>query len=159
MTFFHLKDFNQSSQKGFPGKELASVLSHVDFEWPKPRQHLVFLIDFRDFACMTCLDSFLDFYLRIPPRLQTEDSMGILILNPERRDKTSSDIARVKLRGFVESNNIAFPVQVDQFHVFGEFAKEGTSVVLFDYDREIIKKFQFPLRQQDLDEILGYLRN
>lgn len=145
MTFFHLKGSNPSSQKELPGHGFSVKL--------------VFFIDFRDFACLTCLDSFLDFYRRIPSRFQAEDSMGILILNPERRDKTSSDIARVKLRGFVESNNITFPVQVDRFHVFGEFAKDGTSVVLFDYDREIIKKFLFPLRQQDLKEILGYLKN
>jgi len=147
MTFFHLRGFDRSSQKGFP----------VDFDWPERRQHLLFFIDFRDFSCMTCLDSFLDFYRRLPPRFQTEDSMGILVLDPEKRDKTSSEIARVKLRGFVLSNHIAFPVQVDQFHVFRGIAQEGTSVVLFDYDREIIKRFLFPLRQQDLDEIFRCL--
>lgn len=145
MTFFHLRGFHPSSQKGLSGHGFSVKL--------------VFFIDFRDFACLTCLDSFLDFYRRIPPRFRIEDSMGLLVLNPERRDETSSAIARVKLRGFVESNNIAFPVQVDRFHVFSEFAKDGTSVVLFDYDQEIIKKFLFPLRQQELDEILGYLRN
>jgi hypothetical protein len=157
MTFFHLRGFDRSSQKGFPGEEMASVLSHVDFEWPERRQRLLFFIDFRDFSCMTCLDSFLDFYRRLPPRFQTEDSMGILVLDPEKRDKTSSEIARVKLRGFVLSNHIIFPVQVDRFHVFRGIAQEGTSVVLFDYDREIIKRFLFPLRQQDLDELFRCL--
>jgi hypothetical protein len=135
------------------------VLSHVDFERPERRQHLLFFIDFRDFSCMTCLDSFLDFYRRLPLRFQTEDSMGILVLAPEKRDKTSSEIARVKLRGFVLSNHIVFPVQIDRFHVFRGVAQEGTSVVLFDYDREIIKRFLFPLRQQDLDELFRCLKD
>lgn len=133
-------------------------MSPLNFEWTKSRQYLLFFIDFRDFACLNCLDSFLGFYRQLPPRFQKEDAMGVLILDPGKDDEISIQIARVKLRGFVLSNNIAFPMQVDRSHVFREFAREGTSVVLLDFDREIIRKFPFPLRQKDAGELLGYLR-
>jgi hypothetical protein len=164
LTFFHFKGFPTSSgenllaeEKAYLEQGEASVVGHLGFEWRRSRQHLLFFIDFRDFACLNCLDSFLDFYHRLPPRFQSEDAMGVLILEPGREDETSIQIARVKLRGFALSNHIKFPVQVDRFHVFREFAQEGTSVVLLDYDREIIRKFLFPLRQKDLEELLGYL--
>jgi len=165
LAFFHLRGFHGASEEIVPSEEKAcleqgtgSFVSQLDLEWTKSRQYLLFFIDFRDFACLNCLDSFLNFYRRLPPRFQKEDAMGVLILDPGKDSETSVQIARVKLRGFVLSNHIAFPIQVDRFHVFREFAREGTSVILLDYDREIIRKFLFPLRQKDVDEILGYLK-
>ncbi len=164
LTFFHFRGFHASSGENIlTGREVRlgevaeSVTGQLGVEWTRSRQHLIFFIDFRDFACLSCLDSFLGFYRGLPPRFQSEDSMGILILDSEKDDETSVQIARVKLRGFVLSNHIAFPVQVDRFHVFREIAREGTSVVLLDYDREIVRKFLFPLRQKDEEELSGYL--
>lgn len=160
LAFVHLRGFHGASEeKACLEQGGASLVSPLDFEWTKSRQYLLFFIDFRDFACLNCLDSFLRFYRQLPPRFQKEDAMGVLILDPRKDSEMSVQIARVKLRGFVMSNHIAFPIQVDRSHVFGEFAKRGTSVVLLDYDREIIRKFLFPLRQKDVDELLGYMRN
>lgn len=165
LTFFHLKGFYTASgeyafseEKACFGEEALSVVSPLGFERIKSRQHLLFFIDFRDFACLNCLDSFLGLYRQLPPRFQSEDAIGVLVLNSGGDEEKSFQIARVKLRGFVLSNRIEFPVQVDRFHVFREFVRDGTSVVLLDYDREIIRKFLFPLRQDELDELLGCLR-
>jgi len=165
LTFFHFKDFDASSGENLLAEEKAcleqgeaSIVDHLGFEWRESRQHLLFFIDFRDFACLNCLDSFIDFCRRLPLRFQRENTLGVLILEPGREDETSIQIARVKLKGFVLSNHIGFPIQADRFRVFEAFAREGTSVVLLDYDREIIRKFLFPLRQKDLEELLGYLR-
>jgi hypothetical protein len=165
LTFFHFKGFHAISEENLLAEEKAyleqgeaSMVDHLGFEWRESRQHLLFFIDFRDFACLNCLDSFLDFCRRLPPRFQSEDAMGVLILEPGKEDETSIQIARVKLRGFVLSNHIRFPIQVDRSHVVRSFAREGTSVILLDYDREIIRKFLFPLRQKDLEELFGYLR-
>jgi hypothetical protein len=165
LTFLHFKGFHAipgenilAEENAFLEQEEASMVGHLGLEWRESRQHLLFFIDFRDFACLNCLDSFLDFCRRLPLRFQRENALGVLILEPGREDETSIQIARVKLRGFVLSNHIGFPIQVDRFHVFRAFAREGTSVVLLDYDREIIRKFLFPLRQKDLEELLEYLR-
>lgn len=164
LTFIHFKGFHTSPGEIVFGEERTcleqgevSEMGHLGLEWRTPRQHLLFFIDFQDFACLNCLDSFLDFCCRLPAQLQREDAIGILFLEPWRDDETSIQIARMKLRGFVLSNHIEFPVQVDRFHVFKEFAQEGTSVVLLDYDREIIRKFLFPLGRKELDELLAYL--
>ncbi len=165
LTFFHFKDFHAASAENILAEENASLeqgedsmVGYLGLEWRESRQHLLFFIDFRDFACLNCLDSFLDFCHRLPLQFQKENAMGLLILEPGGEDETSIQIARVKLRGFVLSNHIGFPIQVDRFHVFSAFARDGTSVVLLDYDREIIRRFLFPLRQKDLEELLEYLR-
>jgi hypothetical protein len=165
LTFFHLRGFFGTSGENVHSEEMACVeqgeasfVGRLGFEWTTSRQYLLFFIDFRDFLCPSCLDSFLDFYRKLPPRFQKEHALGVLVLDPGREDETSIQIARVKLRGFVLANRIGFPILVDRFHVFREFAREGTMVVLLDYEREIIRKFLFPLRQKDVDEILGCLR-
>ena len=121
------------------------------------RPVVLFFLDFRDFMCLSCLESFLDFYQRLPYRLKTEDTWGILLLDDESEDDRTVRIARMKLQGFVQANNILSPVLVDRSLVFQTQKEMGSAVVLFDDMNKRILRYDFPLKPQQIVEILKLL--
>ncbi|GAG37071.1 unnamed protein product, partial [marine sediment metagenome] len=66
-------------------------------------------------------------------------------------------IAEKKLRGFVAANNIKFPILIDKFHVFNGLAEEGTVVMVFDWNRKMVKRYVFPLNKGQIEEIFKFL--
>ena len=124
------------------------------------RKLLLFIIDFNDFMCLSCLDSFLDFYYCLPSDFQKNMSWGILVFNiseKEGNNNISARIAEKKLRGFVAANNIKFPILIDKFHVFNGLAEEGTVVMVFDWSRKMVKRYVFPLNKGQIEEIFKFL--
>ena len=124
------------------------------------RKLLLFIIDFNDFMCLSCLDSFLDFYYCLPSDFQKHLSWGILVFNiseKEGNNNISARIAEKKLRGFVTANNIKFPILIDKFHVFNGLAEEGTVVMVFDWSRKMVKRYVFPLNKGQIEEIFKFL--
>lgn len=123
---------------------------------------LLFLIDFKSFMCLHCLDSFLDFYHLISPFFERGMIWAILVLEKTGKEEvkeSSIRIAQKKLRGFIKANNIKFPIIVDRFHVFNSIEEKGTSVFLFDREKKILKRYIFPLGQSQLREIIDYIQN
>ncbi len=156
VTFFHFRGF------GPVREEVATeVLTHDGISSSlrqnsgEKKRLLLFILDFRDFSCMVCLESFLELYHRLPFQIKIRDSWGILIVPPEQEgDKAAIGIAEKKLEGFIQSHQILFPVLVDRCQVFGETAEKGSGVVLFDEERGMVKRFDFPLRGEQFQEIL-----
>ena len=119
---------------------------------------LLFILDFQDFSCMTCLDSFLQFYHMLPSHFRTSKAWGILAVKD--RDggwDRAVRIARKKLNGFVRANGIAFPVLVDRSGLFAGLAEKGSGVLLFDGTRKVLCRYDFPLTGEQLEEIFANL--
>jgi hypothetical protein len=151
LTFFHLR-----------GADAVSVVKAVASE--DDRKMLLFILDFQDFSCMTCLDSFLSLYRILPFHFKTSHSWGILVVDKaEEQTGVEADenrqfrIAEKKLKGFVQANHITFPILVDRYQIFNQWADIGTCVVLFDESRKILNTYEFPLIGGQLEEIFLHL--
>lgn len=121
---------------------------------------LLFIINFDDFMCMSCLDSFLSFCQVIPPRLLENKAWGILVQGNEDATHTvekTAQIAEKKLRGFIAANNIKFPIVIDYNQVFHPLTVEGTALVIIHSERKKILRFNFPIKSSDAEKILGIL--
>jgi hypothetical protein len=123
---------------------------------------LLFIFDFNDFMCFSCLDSFLGFYHSLPFPFRDEHSLGVLVYDKRGKEKERSVRERIiekKLRGFVQANQIEFPVLIDHLDVFKSQVKEGSSVILFDPRDGLLRRYKFPLSLPDREkilEIVGY---
>ncbi len=123
-----------------------------------PDKLLFFIIEFESFACLSCLDSFLEFYHQLPSSLEQASLWGILIVDwsGQRAEQDHSfKIIEKKLRGFIKANQIQFPILIDRFQLFNGLGKEGISLILFDRKKRTIKKYVFPLRQIQKKEIVN----
>lgn len=151
LTFFHLR--------GYDAVSVTKASAPED-----NRKLLLFILDFRDFSCMTCLDSFLALYRILPFRFKTSDTWGILVLDSaeaevgaEARGNRLIWIAEKKLRGFIQANHITFPMLVDKSRIFCQWAEKGSCVVLFDEAKKVLKRYEFPLARGQLEEIFLHL--
>jgi hypothetical protein len=121
---------------------------------------LLFILDFQDFSCMTCLDSFLMLYRHLPFRFKTSRSWGILVVKKsEKEERKQLWIAEKQLRGFVRANDITFPVLVDRGRLFGGVAEKGSCVLLLDGTGSLIHRYEFPLTGEEFTEIFKILNN
>lgn len=121
----------------------------------------LFIIDFDSFMCLSCLDSFLEFYHQLPSSLEEGRIWGILVFDEPARIAEQDHHFRIvekKLRGFIKANQIKFPVLIDRFKAFKDLGEEGTAVVVFDGEKKTIKKYVFPLRQKQKKEIMTIIR-
>jgi hypothetical protein len=125
-------------------------------EFAEDKNLLLFVIDFNDFMCMNCLDSFLSLCSSIPPHILEKNAWGILTIESAIRKSGLMDsvrIAKTKLRGFVMANRIKFPIFIDEFQIFRRFERKGSSVLLFDGASNILKEYIFPLSKDQIGEI------
>ncbi len=117
---------------------------------------LLFIIDFNDFMCMSCLDSFLTFCQSFPSGYFAGRAWGILVLasKDETLDKkNTAQIAEKKLRGFITANRIEFPITIDHNQVFHSFVPKGTALVIIDTERDKIMRYNFPINSVDSQNI------
>lgn len=128
----------------------------------RDRALVLFVISFSDFMCLNCIDSFLKLYDSLPSAFQSERTWGILVLDVKSRKKDRDISARIvekKLRGFVDANDIKFPVFIDRLDIFRALAESGTSVIIFDKREKSAKRYIFPLSGKQIEEIVESLLN
>jgi len=142
LVFFTFRGIDLAAGKDFPDEN--------DFD----KKLLLFILDFQDFSCFTCLDSFLGLYRILPMRFKTSNAWGILVVkNSEGKENRPFRIAEKKLKGFVQANHITFPILVDRSRIFGELAEHGSGVYLFDGTRKTARRYDFPLTGEEFEEI------
>jgi hypothetical protein len=128
--------------------------------FPQNKKLLLIIIDFDDFMCLTCLESFLSFCRSVPPHILEENAWGILVLNPDNsknQDKTRLKIAQKKLRGFMDTHRIPFPILIDSQNVFPSLAKEGSGLLFLDDQIRSVFRCIFPLSKEESERILSLL--
>jgi len=158
LVFFHFRGLDLVSGKASPRDGVPPFLDPTPAGPDDARMLLLFVFDFQDFSCMTCLDSFLGLYQKLPLRFRTAHVWGVLtIKRTEGEEDRQIRIAEKKLRGFIEANQITSPFLVDRSRVFGELTETGSSVLLFDKKRKVILRFEFPLTGEQFEKIFAYL--
>lgn len=140
------------------------LLMMITFIYPNsiPEQScLVFVMDFSILMCPACLQSFLDFYHQVQDLMTRGSVWGILVLDDlpqeEEEKKSSLRIAQKKLRGFIQANNITFPVLVDPLSFFKDFTRQGPALIHFDGRTKIVRLYTFPLKPSQKRSIMESL--
>lgn len=129
-------------------------------EFKSSNKLILFIIDFDDFMCLSCIDSFVNFYHSLPFPVIKESAWGILTYDGTKwKDDKPKGIKVIekKLRGFVRANSIRLPILIDHPHVFSSLAAKGTSIVLLNGDRGFLREYVFPLNEFQKDEIIKTL--
>ncbi len=120
---------------------------------------MVFVIDFDDFMCFSCLESFLQFCQSLPADFRVRRCIGVLTV-PAGRENAAAliRIMRKKLRGFIMGNNIDFPVVVDQQCYFSELRQQGSCVMVLQADKLSLNVHSFPLSAQKAAQIRALIQ-
>ena len=117
---------------------------------------LLLIIDFGDFMCFSCLESFLQFCYSLPHKFQDEYVWGVVIFEGNIGSE-SEDIAikivEKKIRGFRKANGVRFPILVDRSHIFSSLAAKGTTVLILKGEAQEVKQYTFPLSRAEIAEI------
>jgi len=81
--------------------------------------------------------------------------LGVLVISQEKdlNNDINIKIIERKLNGFIKGNEIKFPIIVDRERIFNEFSKDDICLILFDSQRNIIKRYTMPLSNILIDEI------
>lgn len=158
LVFFHFRGFEAVEGTVFPQKNLLSIVGAMP-EFPgEGNSLLLFILDFEDFTCLSCLDSFLALYRSLPSPFQTFQAWGVLIMKDRGDDwGRAVRIAGKKLRGFIRANRIAFPILVDRSRIFAAWEERGSGVLLFDGKRKMCQWYDFPLTGEQFEEIFARL--
>jgi len=115
---------------------------------------LIYIIEFRDILCSPCSESFLDFCLSLPVEFQKENTWGIVVFDQGPQTNLGEKIIAKKVRGFMNGNQIHFPVFIDFLHIFKTLRTQATQIVLLDSTSFSVKKYDFPLAAKQKDAIL-----
>jgi hypothetical protein len=114
----------------------------------------VFIIDFDDFMCFSCLESFVNFCHSLPDEFRRDHCLGVLTL-PSGRENPSVmvQIMHKKLRGFTKANHIDFPVVVDHPMYFSAIGQRGSCLLVFQAGELKLDAHPFPLSGKTADAV------
>ena len=115
---------------------------------------LIYIIEFRDILCSPCSESFLDFCLSLPPEYQKESTWGIVVFEPVSQIDLEKKIITKKVRGFMNGNQLQFPVFIDYLQIFKTLRTQSTQLLFLDSSSLTVKKYDFPLAEKDKNEII-----
>lgn len=133
---------------------MITALPLVSENGPK-EINLVFVIDFDDFMCFSCLESFVNFCHSLPEQFRKDHCMGVLTVPSVRKDRAVlTKIMQKKLRGFREANLIDFPVAVDAPLFFSGREKQESCILVIEGGEQTLEIFPFPLSGKTADTIL-----
>jgi len=123
---------------------------------------MLFVIHMNSLMCFPCINPFLDFYNRIPSPLR-ENRVWVVVVYEDLKKKEGNNrhqkIIQKQFRGFLQANNIECPIVLDSHHNFKELSRGGTALLVFDKKKKSVKKYVFPLKKKQMQEILNSLRN
>ncbi len=133
-----------------------TFVTHPDYVWSigKSPIVLIYIIEFRDILCSPCSESFLDFCLSLPVEFQKENTWGIVVFDQGAQTSLGEKILAKKVRGFMNGNQIHFPVFIDFLHIFKTLRTQATQIVLLDSTSFSVKKYDFPLAAKQKYAIL-----
>ncbi len=158
LVFFHFTGFGTVKETALPAQNVFSVAGAMP-EFPNEgNMLLLFVLDFEDFACLSCLDSFLDLCRSLPSPFQAYRAWGVLILKDRGVEGDRAvRIAEKKLKGFIRANRISFPILVDRPGIFAAWKERGSGVLLLGGKTKMCQWYDFPLTGEQFEEIFARL--
>ncbi len=123
-----------------------------------PDKKFLLIIDMGFINCSLCLQSFTDFIEIINANELEKSVIGVLIFEREENELNAEkniQIIKKQLRGFISGNNIKFPIILDKNGVFSDLNLDSsdTALILFDIQKKVIKRYEFPLTKGQLNKI------
>jgi len=116
----------------------------------------VLIIDIAYFNCSLCIQSLTDFNNMINAYKLEDSIIGVMVYR-ERNDETATErrikIIEHQIRGFIKGNDIRYPIILDKKGLFKSLSQDEASLILLDIQRKTIKKYTFPLKKVQIDEI------
>ncbi len=117
---------------------------------------LLLVLDFSDFNCPLCLDSLLNFCRMLPPNYSGVSVWGIVVNNKDQdknQNSLSIQIMEKRIRGFIEANDIGFPLVLDRHGMFNRLSHQGSTLMVLDFKKQIVSSYDFPLESQEIQHI------
>ncbi len=115
---------------------------------------IIYIIEYTDILCSPCGESFLDFCSSLPLEFQKENTWGIVVFEPGSQTNLGQKILAKKVRGFMNGNQLHFPVFIDSSHIFKTLRTQATHLYLLDSTFLTVKKYVFPLTELHKNAIL-----
>lgn len=125
---------------------------------PAHQNIILLLFNFSDLSCPFCLYPLLALCDTLQAHNLDDSVWGVLTyhdgnLKNEMERETYNRILQKQLSGFVRANNINFPFILDSSHILREVTKSGSTVIVLNKSKGTVKKWQSPLRSEDIREI------
>lgn len=117
---------------------------------------ILLLLDYSDFSCQFCSNSFLELCAILQKNYDLHTSMyGILCVDD--KNKIDQHIIQKQLKGFKNANNLKFPFILDNLLIFNEVTKKGSVVIILKKSVGVIKKWQFPLNHEAIVKVISFI--
>ncbi len=116
-----------------------------------PEKLILIPIDYSNFFCSLCLDSFLAFSKEFVSKNMQRSVIWIIVFK-EGGNSENIKILEKKLRGLFKTHNINFPIVVDMRGIFKK-SEEETKIILIDTSNKIVKEYKYPLSLMEKKEI------
>ena len=138
------------------GNTFVCPPAQIENLWKNEKGHvaLIYIIEFKDILCSPCSESFLEFCLSLPPEYQRESTWGIVVFEPASQINLGNKIITKKVRGFMNGNQLQFPLFIDYLQIFKTLRTQSTQLLLLDSSSLAVKKYDFPLAEKDKNEII-----
>lgn len=135
---------------------LAFLLPLLPQSNPDRLPLLLLIIDFNDFMCPSCIDSILEFCHSLPPPIRAKHLWGIVVFNQicEKTNPLSKLIMKKKLQGFIQANQLNFPILPDFSQYFISFISDGSCLLVLRKDEPALLIFSFPITQSEKVNII-----
>jgi len=119
-------------------------------------QIILVMIKAKFMSCPLCQELLNNFFLGLYNRHLQDKAIGIYIPRSEdisfKGEKRLSFFAK-QLRGYILGNDIRFPIVLDGERLFSGPAFDDVDIILLSLDNNILKKYRFPLTQEQWDKI------
>ncbi len=115
---------------------------------------MIYIIEFQDILCSPCCESFLDFCFLLPPQFREENTCGIIVFGHNTHTNLGNKIIAKKVRGFMNGNQLHFPVFIDFSNIFKTLRTQATHLYFLDSTSLTVKMYDFPLTEVQKNAIL-----
>ena len=130
------------------------ILYNHSFPLENKKCFLIINTDFLD--CPVCNQS-LTVFNNIINEFKLEDSLIGLMVYRETDDEVEAErrikIIETQLGGFIKGNDIRYPIILDKMGIFKSLSQDEVSLILLDIQKKTVKKYTFPLKKEQIDEI------
>jgi len=128
---------------------------------PRQEKIILVLINTKYFSCPLCQKLFNDFCNELFSKDLERFALGVFIPHslPDSMNKKIVAIMEKQLRGFIQGNNIRFPVVLDRDLIFSDLGGIDTDVIFIDEEKRLMKKLKFPLSQDQWQEMISDRRS
>jgi len=127
--------------------------------YPPVGKIILVMIEFSDMHCPLCMEYLTNFNQNLNPSQTDGRTVGIVRMEKSRRTapgRRDIRIAERQIRGFAAGHGLRFPLLLDRHSALSGLFAGDHDIILIDPERNLIKRYRFPLTGRQLEEILSF---